>query len=123
MKNKGGRPTKYDKKKTIKKTRKYLKDWKNDKAVLFPSIVGLAIYLKVASSTVKLWMKEHKEFSAICDEISDMQHACLTHGGIRGTFNPTITKLMLTKHGYSDRQENINTNMEMTHEEALEKLK
>jgi hypothetical protein len=29
----------------------------------------------------------------------------LIDGGLIGDFNPTITKLMLTKHGYSDKQE------------------
>jgi hypothetical protein len=33
------------------------------------------------------------------------QEKGLLKGGIEGTYNSTITKLMLTKHNYSDKQE------------------
>ena len=34
-----------------------------------------------------------------------MRHELLTNGGLAGQLNSTITKLMLTKHGYHDKAE------------------
>lgn len=72
-----------------------------------PSIAGLAKYLKINRSTVYDWMShpDKKAFSDICSDIMAEQEEKLVDCGLRGEFQPTITKLMLTKHGYSDKQE------------------
>ncbi|MFS1583491.1 MAG: terminase small subunit [Candidatus Arsenophonus phytopathogenicus] len=50
-----------------------------------PSVAGLACYLGISRSTAQEYAKENKEFS--------------------GEFNPTIVKLMLSNHGYAEKQE------------------
>ena len=34
-----------------------------------------------------------------------MQERFLVEGGVSGSYNPMISKLILTKHGYADKQE------------------
>ena len=71
----------------------------------FPSVVGLCVYIGIVSSTAYKWRYEDdkQEFSSILDIVEDIQHIQLAHNGTLGIYNPTITKLMLTKHGYSDK--------------------
>jgi len=83
-----------------------------------PSVVGLCRKLKISRSIAYDWAKDKdKEFSDILEEVSQMQEEMLIKFGLTGTYNSTITKLMLTKHGYSDKQEvdnNISGGVEFT---------
>jgi hypothetical protein len=117
-----GRPTEYSPK-VLKDARAYLAecedeeyDWtKTDGAqstsyehrvkVKLPSIEGLARHLKVHRDTLYEWEKQHVEFSDILEQVRAIQAERLINKGLSGDYNPTITKLMLTKHGYSDKQE------------------
>ena len=75
-----------------------------------PSIKGLAYILNIARSTIYLWIKdEDKEFSDILERVMDTQAFVLLDKGLKGEFNSTITKLMLTKHGYVDKPEQHKT--------------
>ena len=51
-----------------------------------------------------------------------LQERKLLSNGLTNEFNASITKLLLTKHGYTDKVENTNTNIEMSHEEWLDSL-
>ncbi len=73
--------------------------------VKLPSIEGLARHLNIARSTLYLWEKEHKEFSDILEDIKSEQAERLINNGLSGDYNSTISKLILTKHGYSDKIE------------------
>lgn len=73
--------------------------------VNLPSVAGLAIYLGVWRSTIYEWKETYPEFSDILEEILAEQEKRLIEGGIGGTYNPLIAKLVLGKHGYSDKQE------------------
>jgi hypothetical protein len=73
--------------------------------VKLPTIEGLASYLEVSRSTVYLWQKEHKEFSDIIETLLQKQAQVLINKGLSGDYNSTIAKVLLTKHGYSDKQE------------------
>ena len=125
-----GRPTDYTPE-LLKKAKEYLDsctdeeyDWtKTDGAqstsyehrikVKLPSIEGLARHLDVARSSIYEWAKEHKEFSDILEDILAEQAERLVNNGLSGDYNPTIAKLILTKHGYSDKQDtDITTNGE-----------
>jgi hypothetical protein len=117
-----GRPTDYSQE-ILEKAQEYLVscideeyDWtktEGDKStsyehrirVKLPSIEGLAKYLGVARSTVYLWEKDYPEFSDILEEILSEQAQRLINNGLSGDYNPTISKLILTKHGYSDKSE------------------
>ena len=71
-----------------------------------PSLVGLAIALNVSRSTINLWITDKdSEFSDIGDAVMAKQAQALFSGGLKGEYNAAIAKLMLTKHGYSDKQE------------------
>ena len=81
----------------------------------FPSVVGLCKVLGVARQTIynRSAVEEDDpdpdpmavELLDIVNEINESQEFELTDKGIRGSFNPTICKLMLGKHGYHDKQE------------------
>jgi hypothetical protein len=100
----GMRPTKYNET-LVKQAKDYLTQYQTFEAV--PTIAGLAVYLDISRETVYAWAAdpEKSEFSDICEKLMTKQEFTLLNGGIKGEFNPTITKLMLTKHSYSDKQE------------------
>ena len=108
----GGRPTKYNQE-IIDKSIDYLENYeKYGDAV--PQIAGLAVHLKINRDTLYEWSKQEEkaEFSDIFNQILEAQHKNLVSGGLLGDFNPVITKLLLSKHGYSERTTqdlNINT--------------
>lgn len=117
-----GRPIEYSKE-ILEKAQEYLDlcideeyDWtrtNGDKStsyehrikVKLPSIEGLAVYLKVARSTIYEWEKIYPEFSDILEDIKAEQAQRLINNGLSGDYNPTIAKLILTKHDYSDKSE------------------
>jgi len=108
-----GRPPKYNDE-ILEQAYEYLIGGWKEVGQVVPSKVGLALYLGVVSSTVDAWCNdENKEdFSGICKAVMDMQHSCLMNNGLTGLFTAPITKMMMTKHGYSDKVENVNTNTE-----------
>lgn len=70
-----------------------------------PTIAGLACYLGKSRSRVYEYGEQSSEFKDILDGIMALQECKLVAKGLKGEFNSTIVKLMLTKHGYSDKQE------------------
>ncbi len=98
-----GRPTEYDATKIAKATNKYVEDCKRQ--YYLPTVEGLAVHLCVARSTIYEWAKVHPEFSDILEALLAAQGSQLIQNGLKGDYNPTITKLMLTKHGYTDKQD------------------
>ena len=104
----GGRPPKYHPIETLAKTREYVRDYKtlgNEEVI--PTIAGLAFFLKVRRETIYAWAKEEEkhEFSNIVADLMSKQEFVLMNEGLKGNINPTLTKLALTKHGYSDKSE------------------
>lgn len=73
--------------------------------VKLPTIEGLARYLKIHRSTLYAWQKEHSEFSDIIEELQQKQAERLLSNGLSGDYNSTIAKVLLTKHGYTDKTE------------------
>lgn len=71
-----------------------------------PSIAGLACEIGIHRETCHEWAKDkNKVFSDILRAIAQKQERELLNNGLSGTFNPPITKMMLSKHGYSDKIE------------------
>ncbi len=97
-----GRPTIYNEE-LLKKAAAYVDGGYN----VFPSIAGLAIELGVSRETIHTWVKDGDKpaFSDIIHKLQAMQEKELLEKGLMGTYNSTITKVVLTKHGYSDKQE------------------
>ena len=102
-----GRPTVYSNE-VLSKTQHYIdnfdQDPYNDK---MPMIVGLALALKIHKDTIYEWIKhdDKKEFSDLVGNVLQKQEKVLFNNGLDGTFNAPLTKLALTKHGYSDKQD------------------
>jgi len=101
----GGRPTNYSPE-MVEKAKHYAENFR-EYGDNVPMVISLCRVLNRARSTLYLWAShdDKPEFSDIFSQIEEMQHAELVNGGLSGVFNPAITKMMLTKHGYSDKQE------------------
>lgn len=117
-----GRPTKYSKK-TVDQALEYMDQcqdedvqvvrqaneekgyemYENKLKVKLPSIEGLAAHLKVHRDTLYKWAEEYKEFSDILEQLRVVQAERLINNGLSGNYNPTITKLILSKHGYVEK--------------------
>ena len=122
--NKGGRPTKYSPK-MLAAAREYISAcedqdvqavkqaneekgyemYENKLKVNLPTIEGLATHLDVNRDTLYAWAKEEAEFSDILEALKEKQAGRLINNGLSGDYNPTITKLFLSKHGYVDKTE------------------
>lgn len=108
----GGRPTSYTDD-MLEKAYEYLSFFiepdqrpENFNQVV-PTVVGLCQHIKRAKSTVYSWVghEDKAQFMDILNEIEEIQHVGLVNGGLAGILNPVVTKMMLTKHGYTDKLE------------------
>jgi hypothetical protein len=100
-----GAPTKLTDK-MIEVARSYVqeKDTMNPNEVL-PTIERLSIMLDVHRDTLYEWEKHSKEFSDILRKLRAAQADKLLQNALIGRYNPVITKLMLSKHGYVEKSE------------------
>lgn len=94
----------------IAKAKEYLYGgYKEHEDSVIPSVAGLACYLGLARSTVYEYGKQGsdlgREFSDTLEGVMAIQELKLINSGLTGKFNPTITKLMLANHGYSEKQQ------------------
>ena len=98
-----GRPTKYNGE-VLKVTKEYIDNYATH-GDMMPSVAGLAVLLGIRRETLHVWAKEEgKEiFSNMLGDLQAKQEQVLFNNGLNGTFNSTITKLALTKHGYHDK--------------------
>jgi hypothetical protein len=72
---------------------------------VIPSVAGLALYLKISRAAVYVWAKDNEDFMDILEDILSKQEQLCLSNGLTGDYNATIVKLVLGKHGYSDKQE------------------
>ena len=109
-----GRPTIYSPE-MITKAKEYLAlcvDIEGDKLkVKIPTIEGLARHLEISKDTVFQWENEEgkEEFSDFLCDLRAEQAERLINNGLWWTYNPTITKLILSKHWYVEKTENKDT--------------
>ena len=101
----GGRPTLYTPE-ILEKANTYLTEW-SMVGDMIPSVEGLALYINIARSTIYNWEKDEDktEFMDILEKINERQKQTLINKGLSGEFNSNITKLVLGKHGLSDKRE------------------
>lgn len=116
---KEGRPTKYNDE-ILVKTQEYIDSCEDEQfdyhktageksdsyeyriKVHLPTIEGLALHLKVNKDTIQEWKKIHDEFSVLIEDLLHKQARMLVEKGLSGDYNPTIAKVLLTKHGYRE---------------------
>ena len=103
MAHPGGRPSKWQD--CIEPAWQYVNGGFRDEDDVVPTIAGLAVFLGCARETIHAWAKEHQEFSHIVKALMAKQEKMLANGGVLGEYNASITKLLLTKHGYSEKVE------------------
>lgn len=115
-----GRPTKYSLD-ILKRTKEYIESCEDETTELFtgytrnggemfkeklvvklPNIEGLAYTLKISKDTIYEWCKIHKDFSDVIKDLLAKQANVLLTKGLSGDYNPTIAKVLLTKHGYRE---------------------
>jgi hypothetical protein len=97
-----GRPTDYTPK-IIKAAWDYAKGGWITAGDKVPSVAGLACEIGIHRETCHDWARDKdKEFSDILKAIAQKQERELLNNGLSGDFNYSITKMMLSKHGYSD---------------------
>lgn len=79
-----------------------------------PSLEGLASYIGVSVRTIHNWKTDEAkaDFLHICEGVMTLQSRFLINNGLLGVYSAPITKMMMVKHGYSDKVENINRNIE-----------
>ena len=108
-KHAGGRPTLYSDQ-MHQSAIDYVRGGYETEEHPFPSVVGLAVTLNVAKSTLYKWVDdkrtgENGEFSDTLDQCLDFQELKVMNGSIKNEFNPTISKLVLANFGYHDKQD------------------
>jgi len=118
----GGRPTKYNNS-ILADANDYLENFKDEGDVI-PSVEGLSLKLNIARQTLYNWAddEDKKEFLDILENINTKQKKLLLNNGLTGEFNSNIAKLVLGKHGYSEKQSISATVTEISHEEWLDSL-
>lgn len=108
-KHAGGRPTHYSDD-IARQAREYLNSYQ-DKGDAVPSVAGLSLHLNRARSTLYEWASQPDkvEFADILHDINATQEKVALSCGLKGEFNSQIVKLLLGKHGYSDKVETQST--------------
>ena len=101
-KHAGGRPTKYNQA-LIRKAYDYLENYQS-LGHKIPTLAGLALTVDIDKETATRWGKDKnkQEFSKLVKRIMVAQEQALLDNGLDGTYNASITKLCLSKHGYQD---------------------
>jgi len=71
-----------------------------------PSHAGLCVLLQLNKSTLYDWAThEDKKFSDILSACNAKQEQTLLNGSLNNTLNANISKLVLGKHGYHEKQD------------------
>lgn len=99
-----GRPVEYTQE-IADKAWAYVDDFE-DHGHAVPSVVGLCKVLNRSRSTLYNWAKDpDKELMDILETINENQELVTFNKALRGEYNATIAKLLLGKHGYSDKSD------------------
>lgn len=90
--------------KLLKQAKYYVENWKEIGDAV-PSVAGLAVHLGISRDTAYEWAKEEgkEQFSDILRKIATKQERELINGSLKGNLNAPVSKMLLTKHGYSDK--------------------
>jgi len=97
------RPTTWSKE-LEEKAWEYINGGWQDAGDKVPMVVGLCSYIERSKAIIYDWATQpDKQFSDIVKAIGEKQEEVLFNKSLIGEYNSTMSKLMLTKHGYSDK--------------------
>jgi len=123
-KHAGGRPSHYSDE-IARQAREYLITYA-ELGDAVPSVAGLSLHLNRSRSTLYEWaaQQDKQEFADILHDINATQERVALSNGLKGEFNSNIVKLLLGKHGYSDKVETQSTISfeQLTDEELAAKI-
>lgn len=91
-----------EEKQVVKQSSEKYEMFDNKLKVKIPTKGGLAVHLGVSRETLYAWAKEYPEFSDIMEQMGAIQEERLINNGLSGDYNSTISKVLLTKHGYRE---------------------
>jgi len=92
------------------------KSWENKLRVKIPTMEWFAIFTWFAVQTFERWEKEKwkEEFANMLNDLRTQQAQKLIVWWLSWIYNPTITKLLLSKHWYIEkREEDLNLKWKM----------
>lgn len=101
-----GRPTKMTPE-LIEQAWKYVQQTSDFSYPMLPTIEGLSLAMNISRETIYKWSEDdiNKEFSDIVKKLRSSQAEKLIQMSLVGRYNPMISKLMLSKHGYVEKSE------------------
>jgi hypothetical protein len=102
--NEGGRPLELTEE-LMDKAAHYASGGYQEQGEVIPSIAGLAKFLGKTRPTMYEWSRNFPRFSYIIDTLLGNQELRLLNGALSSELNANISKLILSKHGYSDKIE------------------
>ena len=105
------RPTKYTPELLVK-AHSYLDNWIGRR--LFPSHQDMCLQLDISESTLYDWGGKHPEFSDILAKVKLTQYVITMDGGLSGEMNANLVKLLMGKHGLSDKIDNTSSDGSMS---------
>ena len=103
------RPTKYTPE-LLEKANGYLSTYTR----LIPSHQDLCLHLDVSDTTLYRWAEENKEFRDILAKVKQTQFVVAMDGGLGGELNANLVKLLMGKHGLSDKVDNTSSDGSMS---------
>ena len=91
----------------IDKAYEYINNYDSDEhGDTIPQFASLALVLGIHRDTLYDWAKNPEKYPGMSDVMKDLkakQERVLLNQGLKGGFKGDITKLILSKHGYSDK--------------------
>lgn len=108
--NLDGRPSGYDETMPLKII-EYIELSIKDKQV--PTTAGLGLHIGINKDTIFEWRKKYEQFSDSYDLMMLFQENEVWQKALTGEYNSNISKLMLFNHGYTDKVETKNQNVNM----------
>lgn len=98
-----GRPTKFNDE-VLAKAKEYLEAWE-ELGDYIPQLAGLSEHCQISETSRKKYEKENEEFATLCARVRARQQRVLINKGLSRESEASLSKLLLMKHGYSDRVE------------------
>lgn len=103
------RPTKYTPE-LLEKANTYLLEYTR----LIPSHQDMCLYLDISDATLYRWAEEKAEFKEILAKVKQMQFVVAMDGGLGGDMNANLVKLLMGKHGLSDKVDTTSSDGSMS---------